>query len=195
MRPIPSILVGATCVIAAAAHGQGQVVGWGSNLNGELRLVTESLLPFTSVRGGAFHTVALRADGTVACWGSNVLAQGTPPSDLGPVKLIDAGSFFSVAVRTDGTVSCWGNNNSGQCTVPSGLVDVRSISAGDQHVVALQSNGLVRAWGQNASGQCNVPTQPSLGSVVEVAAGGQHSMALRADGSVLRDRSHPAAHR
>lgn len=185
MRRVPSILVAATCVIAAAAHGQGQVVGWGSNLNGELRLSTESLLPFASVRGGAFHTVALRADGTVACWGSNVVGQGAPPPDLGPVKQIDAGSFFSVAVRADGTVSCWGNNNSGQCTVPSGLVDVRSIGAGDQHVVALQSNGIVRAWGQNASGQCNVPAQPGLGSVVQVAAGGQHSMALRADGTVL----------
>jgi alpha-tubulin suppressor-like RCC1 family protein len=180
-----ALLLGVCCGVSPMAHGQGQVVGWGSNLNGELRLVTESLLPFASVHGGVYHSVGLRADGTVACWGSNVLGQCTSPADLGPVKLVDAGSFHCAAVRIDGTVVCWGHNASGQCNVPAGIVDVRSISAGHAHTLALQASGVVRAWGLNSSGQCNVPAQPSLGQVAQVSAGSSHSMALRSDGTVL----------
>jgi len=39
------------------------------------------------------------------------------------------------------------------------------------------------AWGDNYFGQCNVPA--SLSNVVAVAAGGQHSLALKQDGTVV----------
>src|SRR5439155_2195795 len=45
------------------------------------------------------------------------------------------------------------------------------------------SVGVVAAWGGNASGQTNVP--PGLSNVVAMAAGGTHSLALNADGTVL----------
>ena len=41
----------------------------------------------------------------------------------------------------------------------------------------------VAAWGDNSSGQTNVP--PGLSSVVAVAGGGEHSLALRSDGTVV----------
>jgi alpha-tubulin suppressor-like RCC1 family protein len=41
----------------------------------------------------------------------------------------------------------------------------------------------VRVWGDNTFGQCDVPAD--LGPVITVAAGGHHTLALRADGSVV----------
>ena len=40
------------------------------------------------------------------------------------------------------------------------------------------------AWGANGSGQCDVPEEIQ-GSVVAIAAGGYHSLALLADGRVV----------
>ena len=39
------------------------------------------------------------------------------------------------------------------------------------------------AWGDNDYGQCNVPA--GLSGVVAVAAGAYHSLALKADGTVV----------
>lgn len=43
--------------------------------------------------------------------------------------------------------------------------------------------GTVVAWGYNPQGETNVP--PGLANVVAVAAGGEHSLALKADGTVV----------
>ena len=40
----------------------------------------------------------------------------------------------------------------------------------------------VRAWGYDAYGQCNVPTD--LGPCTAIAAGNDHTLALRTDGTV-----------
>ncbi|MEY2712831.1 MAG: hypothetical protein RL005_1053 [Planctomycetota bacterium] len=181
-------LIGSAVAAAALSHAawaQGQVTGWGSNGSGELRPLAESLLPFVSISGGSFHTSALRSDGSVACWGSNVLGQCTIPADLGPARVVDAGSSHTVAIRIDGTVVCWGHNASGQCTVPPGIVDAVAASAGGAHTLALDGGGIVHAWGLNTSGQCTVPPQPGLGAVIALAAGASHSMALRSDGTVV----------
>jgi alpha-tubulin suppressor-like RCC1 family protein len=171
--------------VTSASLAQGQVVGWGSNVFGELRLATESLLPITMVSGGTAFSVGLRADGTVSCWGSNVLGQCSPPQDLGPLRQVDAGLDHAVAIKIDGSVVCWGDDQWGQCAVPTGIIDARSVSGGGKHTLAAQSNGVVWAWGLNSSGQCDVPMQPGLGFVTQVSAGIVHSMALRSDGTVV----------
>jgi hypothetical protein len=62
---------------------------------------------------------------------------------------------------------------------------VVAISASGGHSLALKSDGTVVAWGGNLSGQANVPT--GLNSVIAIAAGGYHSLAL------LRQPSPPSA--
>ena len=110
---------------------------------------------------------------------------------------------------SDGTVRAWGYNGTGQLgngppstgLTPPGqvgsLTGVTAIAAGQYHALALMSDGTVRAWGSNVSGQLGdssttqrnapvpvtgLPVVP--GGAIAIAAGGNHSYALMADGTV-----------
>ncbi len=125
-----------------------------------------------------------------------------------------AGEFHSLALCSDGTLAAWGDNSVGQLgnasltssTVPvevstAGLLAGRkvvAIAAGYAHSLALCSDGTLAAWGYNPSGQIgNNSTANSdspvvvnmagvLGgrTVVSIAAGAYHSLALCMDGTV-----------
>jgi alpha-tubulin suppressor-like RCC1 family protein len=74
---------------------------------------------------------------------------------------------------------------------------VIAVVAGSNHSLALKSDGTVLAWGSNASGQLGDGTAVSRSSpiqvnglgpgsgVVAIAAGMDHSLALKSDGTVL----------
>ena len=74
--------------------------------------------PVASVAAGLFHTVALLADGSVACWGWNEYGQCEVPTDIGtpenPVASVAVGSAHTAALLSDGSIVCWGSNNDGQ---------------------------------------------------------------------------------
>ena len=61
---------------------------------------------YTAVAAGGFHTCALRADGTIACWGSNDEAQVEAPA--GVYVAVSAGGFHSCALGADNAIICWG---------------------------------------------------------------------------------------
>lgn len=83
-----------------------------------------------------------------------------------------------------------------QAAKVSGLVvgEFIAIAAGDFHSLALNSDGTVWAWGRNGEGELGdgsnvvsrlAPVQVSgLTGVVAIAAGSNHSLALKSDGSV-----------
>jgi len=135
------------------------------------------------IAAGAWHSLALRQDGTVLAWGDNFNGQCDVPANLGGVVALAAGGYHTLALRTNQTVVAWGGNDSGQATPPSNLSGVSGVSAGTWHSLALLTNGTVVAWGDNTWGQTSVP--PGLTNAVAVAAGGSHSLALRAYGTVL----------
>jgi len=207
----------------------GKVWAWGSNGFGQLgeaTTTTRRLIP-TQVAGvgdgvdmaaGLYHSLVLRADGTVWAWGANSYGQlgdnststRVAPTQVGvgtlPVTMaLAAGAYHSLALSADGTVWTWGSNSYGQLgesttttrrSVPvqvPGLTGVVAISAGYYHSLALRVDGSVWAWGENLNGQLgdgtttrrSVPAQvPGLSGVVALGGGGLHSLALGTDGAV-----------
>ena len=93
-----------------------------------------------AIAAGSFHSLALKADGTVVAWGWDAGGQSSVPIDLTGVKAITAGYSHSVALKDDGTVVAWGDNTYGQLDVIEGLANVVAISAGDHHTLALRAN-------------------------------------------------------
>lgn len=100
---------------------------------------------------------------------------------------------------TSGEVWAWGLNDFGQTTVyPYAGLSYTAIAAGSSHSVTLRSDGQIRVWGnpdpwgywsagsgEDGQGIGNVPTLPSGMVYTAVAAGGNHSLALRSDGQVV----------
>jgi alpha-tubulin suppressor-like RCC1 family protein len=158
-----------------AVTSDGRVLAWGFNFFGQLgdgttttRLTpVEVALPtgvtVTQVAAGAFHSLAVTSDGHALAWGINIsgqLGDGTTTRSSTPV----------------------------QVHLPAG-VTATQVSAGSAHSLAVTSDGRVLAWGDNGSGQLGddsttdsaIPVQvdlPAGVTVTQVAAGGNHSLAL-----------------
>ncbi|MCL2149493.1 MAG: hypothetical protein FWH51_00975 [Dehalococcoidia bacterium] len=202
---------------------------------------TGFLTGITAVATGQDHTVALKEDGTVWTWGYNFYGQiGDGTNGVGtnrnvPVQVIDptdgtgfltdivavaAGSYYTVALKEDGTVCAWGYNNYDQLgdgngglgvysSVPVQVIDptdvtgflsgIIAVAAGQDHTVALKEDGTVWAWGLNINGQLGDDTETNrlapvqvrgpggggfLTDIVAIAAGVNHTMALKIDGTV-----------
>lgn len=158
-----------------------RIRAWGDNTYGQTN-VPPGLSNVVSI-AAAGHSLALKADGTIAGWGGNYYGQATPPPELSNVVAVACGNAHSLALKSDGTVVAWGQNYWGQATVPPALSNVVAISAGDWHSLALKIDGSVAVWGEDNYGQTNVPA--GLSNVVAIAAGNLHNLALKADGTVV----------
>ena len=148
-----------------------------------------------AVAAGGFHSVALRADGTVAAWGMNdygQLGDGTTLRRVAPVNVagldgvvaIAAGNIHTLALKADGTVWSWGYNGDGllgagiadtqraspvQVLGSSGpLSGVVAIAAGVRHSLALKSDGTVWAWGFGYYGSLGLGTPSSQNRATQV---------------------------
>ncbi len=158
------------------------VVAWGWDSSGQTEVPVD-LNNVVAIAAGTYHSLALKADGTVKGWRQNYDDQSNPPAGLNSAVMIAAGGNNSMALKSDGTVAAWGDNSYGVTTVPIGLNNVVAIAQGVFHSLALKSDGTVVAWGRNNYGQTAVPA--GLNNVVAIAAGSYHSLALKSDGTVV----------
>ena len=133
-----------------------------------------------AVAAGGYHTVGLRADGTVAATGDNFHGQ-CDVSGWHDLVAVAAGNVHTVGLRADGTAVATGSNNNGRCDV-SGWHDLVAVAAGSSHTVGLRADGTAVATGDNEFGQCDVSGWRDL---VAVAAGTWHTVGLRADGTAV----------
>lgn len=187
--PITGFPDGVSIVTASAGQGHvlaigsdGRVYAWGRNTYGQLGDDTTtgratpapvtgfpSGVTLTAVSAGANHSMALGSDGRVYTWGDNRYKQSgdrtygrgrlTPvPADLprvGRMTAISAGSHTSFAVSVTGDLYAWGTSRSGE---------------------------LGSSPGTSTPYPEAVPGLPH--TVIAVAAGEMHTLALLADGSV-----------
>lgn len=176
-----------------ALCSDGTIAAWGSNNHGQLGVGTTTVGEATplavvktgvlanktvvAVAAGANHSMALCSDGTVATWGIN---------DSGQLGDGAVATYRNVPVMVDrsGTLS-------GKTVV--------AVAAGVGHSIALCSDNTLVTWGNNSYGQLGYGTNPSTNtpvkatqtgvlsgrSVVSVAAGDYHSLALCSDGAVV----------
>jgi alpha-tubulin suppressor-like RCC1 family protein len=177
-----------------ALQPSGGVVCWGDSSSGQIgngttngnvteSVVVTGLTNAIALSAGANHTCALKAGGSVACWGNNVngqLGDGTSGSSkpnittvlgLTDAVAISAGQFHTCALKANASVVCWGRNIAGQLgdgnlngnfnsntptTTPTpvtGLTDAVALSAGANHTCALKTGGSLVCWGGNFNGQ------------------------------------------
>ncbi len=155
---------------------------WGNNIYGQCTIPAD-VTNVATVATAGWHTLAIKADGTVVAWGSNNAGQCNIPSDLGTgVKAIGGGGRHSFAIKSDGTVRAWGYNVNGQCNVPAGLSGVIAVDADSFHTIALKSDGTVVVWGSNFYGEGNVPAD--LSNVTQISAGHCFNIVRKSDGTV-----------
>jgi alpha-tubulin suppressor-like RCC1 family protein len=182
----------ATLLFSPAAQASGgSAKGWGYNFFGQIGNGTPNTGPpclclptptavaglssATQLSGSYYHSLGLLADGTVRSWGNNAYGQ------LGNGGTADSAAPVAVG----------------------GLSGVIAVAAGVHHSLALLANGTVMAWGRNGEGQLGLGTSsgpetcggfacrktpapvPGLADVVAVAAGGNYSLALLANGTLV----------
>ena len=135
----------------ANTQADGTVISWwGDSAYGEILIATPAdLAGVIAISCGEYHSLALKADGSVVAWGDN--GRVHVPSHLTDVIAIAAGAYHSLALKADGTVFAWGReSDSLQNFVPAGLTGVVAISAGLNLSQALKSDGTVVALGATA---------------------------------------------
>ncbi len=165
------------------------VMSWGLDCDGRLGLgggsrnlphTISSLENVIAVRGGGYHSLFLKSDGTVFACGKNQAGQlgntqtsGSVvyPSQIGGFSNIigiETGVNSSFFIREDGTVLACGNNMSGmlgigsnneECSIPTevvGLTGIVAISSYELQTLFLKSDGTVWAAGSNFSGMAGM---------------------------------------
>lgn len=162
-RRVVAISAGASH--SAALCGDGTVVCWGDNTNGQLgdggstlsnvpvAVSTSGVLAgrsITAIACGQNHTLALLADGAVVAWGSNGSQQlgnnnGTTPSNV-PV-------FVDVAGVLNGK-------------------RVLRLAAGGHSSLVQTTDGVLASWGLNDRGQLGVNSTTTFGTPQAVVMSG-----------------------
>ena len=81
------------------------------------------------IAAGAYHSLRLKADGSVVGWGAN--ASGQSENQDGHFVAIAAGDGHSLGLKADGSVVGWGDNYFGQAARKGGAFV--AIAAGGGH--------------------------------------------------------------
>ena len=98
--------------LATGDVSRGTVVTWGGGSNEHDDEPTAA--NFVAVACGDYHSVGLRADGTVVTWGGTRGGQrNEAPTDANFVA-ISCGYYHCVGLQTDGTVVTWGDMSEDQ---------------------------------------------------------------------------------
>ena len=198
----------------ASIKTDGTLWVWGRSTNG--RLGTNNAIdrssPVQTVAGGtnwkqvsagkASNTAAIKTDGTLWIWGSNVNGQlGTndvvnrsSPTQIGANtnwKQVSAGFDLTTAIKTDGTLWVWGRGTNGILGTNDQVYrssPVQTVAGGtnwkqvsianddtnsiDIMIAAIKTDGTLWVWGSNTTGALGTNDLVHRSSPVQTIAGG-----------------------
>ncbi|WP_281884410.1 immunoglobulin-like domain-containing protein [Paenibacillus sp. YYML68] len=208
---------------SAVVHN-GSVWTWGSNEYGQLgdssALSTDAdrtipgrlpdLHGIIDIASAEYHTIALKADGTVWGWGDNDLGQLGVDRNVttynAPVQVpnmtnviaVSAGDNYGLALKNDGTVWMWGYvpgqgyPDEVPILVGSGM---NAIDGGRTHALMRKKDGTLWSTGSNYQGELGRDSSgnsvtavqvelPPGTSIASFSAGSYYSLALDTNGQV-----------
>ena len=182
-----AVTTGSACdgSLAGATWGQGRAEFGQATIPAGLSNVV-------AIAAGDNHSVALKADGTVVCWGQNDFRQCSAPIGLGQVQAIAAGAYHNLVLETNGTLVSWGASAAGQRIIPSclgwGRVISYAVNAGEQYL-GLRGDGTSVNWGYSWPG---IPVGTS-NLVAILINGAGRDLAIKTDGTLWVDSYLPVA--
>lgn len=199
--------VGAGAGFACTRKVDGTVWCWGQNESGQLgrgdttarrtpeQVVSDDLNgTVTQLAAGGSHACALKADGSLWCWGKNQYGQlglgdtrrrelPERVTTIDEVQVVFAGADHTCAARADGSLWCWGYNQYGQLgtgdqrgrSLPAQLdfadlgAGVTTVSGGATHTCAVKTDGSLWCWGGNQYGQLGTGDREASPTPMQVA--------------------------
>lgn len=185
------------------------VVAWGDNSHGQIN-VPQELSNITAIAGGGRHSLALKSDGHIVAWGDNAYGQtlnsaeetnvsseakGVIDSlwfggqcDVMPVKpgsfklIINGGADGQFVDNGAGVLNGFFNIGGTNMISASGIINY---DTGVYLIVAGPAGGNLIGRDVFVSYKAiEVAGSMTITSVDEIAAGGRHSLALKADGTM-----------
>ncbi len=147
-----------------------------------LSLSASALAVIPQISPGDYHTVILKADGSLWSCGKNYYGElGYDTSTIdqyAPLQIgkdfdwisVASGGDHTIALKSDGTLWGWGSNSYGQLgeapfrgrSYPARIGsdnDWIAIAVGGYHTLALKSDGTLWGWGDNWYGQVGRGTE------------------------------------
>lgn len=173
-----------------------------------------AMVPFTLSAGNGTKTVYVWFRDGEGANVSNSASDDIIVNSDAQFLSVSAGNGHSIAVDSFDQVWGWGANSTGQVgdgstsqrdnptkvkvSDGSNLTNAAAVAAGYSHSIALLNNTTVWAWGNNGSGQVGdgttirketavrvkIDVLTPLVGVIAIAAGGNHSLAVKSDGTV-----------
>lgn len=165
----------------------------GNNSDSESFPLPTSTMPdqkWIELATGAMHVMAIKEDGTLWGWGSDVTGQLGDADPMlqqkpNPVQIgsdtdwdkLSAGYWQTLAIKKDGSLWGWGDNKMGQLGLGDGSPmvvtsptrigedsDWSDVHIGSHHVLAIKKDGSLWSWGNNLGKQVNESASMSVNS-------------------------------